>query len=71
MFGDCAWDKAAMHVWATTIGINARVAFMGAAYLSRQARGNVSSMFWFLDFSCGPLIGRVHPIDLRRAHIEH
>ena len=35
-----------------------------------RAEINVCSMFWFLDFSSGPLIGQVHSIDLRRAHIE-
>ena len=43
-----------------------RPCFDGSA-LSRQARGNVSRMFWFLNFSCDPLIGRLHPTDLQRA----
>src|SRR2546421_6537684 len=51
MFGDCAWDKAARHVWATTIGINARVAFMGALYLSKaDARQRVKVYFGFWIF---------------------
>jgi hypothetical protein len=48
--------KAAIMFGPTIIRIKWRPCFHGIA-LSVQARGNVSSLFWFFDFSSGPLIG--------------
>jgi hypothetical protein len=54
-----SWDKAAMHVWAHYHQNQCRPFSWERSF--RQARDRVCSMFWFLDFSSGPLIGRVHP----------